>query len=167
MQSILLCTQTKFFFLYIFCSRHHLATPTHPPCHQTSSFGHPTHPPLWWRNTWMVPNTFRGNQFIRVLFEPPHEPIDLLKIWSDYLAFLRLNIVKQIGIPVFSVACNMSSLPIYLNLIFDIFKLNLIFFLVWNSKNSVYFKLEAGTKSQVQTKKNQVITTWFFLSSLK
>ena len=27
----------------------------HPPCHQTSSFGHPTHPPLWWRITWMVP----------------------------------------------------------------------------------------------------------------
>ena len=41
--------------MYIFCSRHHLATPTHPPCHQTSSFGIPTHPPLWWRNTWMVP----------------------------------------------------------------------------------------------------------------
>ena len=35
--------------------RHHLATPTHPPCHQTSSFGQPTHPPLWWRNTWMPP----------------------------------------------------------------------------------------------------------------
>ena len=31
--------QVKIFFW----SRHHLATPTHPPCHQTSSFGQPTH----------------------------------------------------------------------------------------------------------------------------
>ena len=46
----------SFFYLYIFWSRHHLATPTHPPCHQTSSVGQPTHPPLWWRNTWMPPN---------------------------------------------------------------------------------------------------------------
>ena len=45
----------KVFFLVYFCSRQHLATPTHPPRHQTWSFGHPTHPPLWWRNTWMVP----------------------------------------------------------------------------------------------------------------
>ena len=49
-----LSTQTKFIFLVYFWSHQHLATPTHPPCHQTSSFGHPTHPPLWWRNTWTV-----------------------------------------------------------------------------------------------------------------
>ena len=42
----------KFFSLYIFWSRQHLAIPTHPPCHQTSSFGHPNHPPLWWSLTW-------------------------------------------------------------------------------------------------------------------
>ena len=44
-----------FFSLYIFWSHQYLANPTHPPCHQTSSFGHPTHPALWWHNTWMVP----------------------------------------------------------------------------------------------------------------
>ena len=32
-----------FFSLYIFWSHQHIATPTHPLCHQTSSFGHPTH----------------------------------------------------------------------------------------------------------------------------
>ena len=45
----------KVFSLYIFWSRQHLATPTQPSCHQASSIGHPTHPPFWWRNTWMVP----------------------------------------------------------------------------------------------------------------
>ena len=54
-QPFFLRTQTKFFSLYIFWSRQHLANSTNQPCHQTSSFGHPTHPPLWWLNTWMVP----------------------------------------------------------------------------------------------------------------
>ena len=42
-------------FFLIFCSHQHLATPTHPPCQQTSAIGYPTHPPLCWCNTWMVP----------------------------------------------------------------------------------------------------------------
>ena len=35
--------KTKIFSLYVFWSCQHLATPTHPP--------------LWWHNTWIVPNS--------------------------------------------------------------------------------------------------------------
>ena len=70
----------KRFFCWIFfcwfCSRQHLANTTHPPCQQMSAIGHPTHPPLCWRNIWMVSNlilfeeTFCSTNERNVTFSP-------------------------------------------------------------------------------------------------
>ena len=57
----------NFFSLHIFWSHYHLVTPTHPP--------------LWWRNTWTVP--YQNNQARYILFLTHFEICRLLK--SFYL----------------------------------------------------------------------------------
>ena len=111
-QPFSLRTHTKFFSLYIFWSHQHLATPTLPPCHHTSSFGHPTHPPLWWCNTWMVPKwvkpsssfslplhfrnhskfqTFQENLIFGLIFwRSLHNPIMFLYLKLSSSAFFRV-----------------------------------------------------------------------------
>ena len=43
--------------------------------HQKLTFSNPTHPPLWWRNTWMVP--FKKNCYTKKKFGRPKK-----RIWS-------------------------------------------------------------------------------------
>ena len=54
------------------------------------------------------------------------------------------------------------EIPMYLHLVFVILKLNLTFFwIIWNSENTVYLKLEILRlqKYQVQTRKTQISST--------
>ena len=74
-----------FFLVYFLIKSSFLATPTPPPCHQISSFGQPTHPPLWWRNTWMPLKVFVHENY-NIDF-----PTDLMDVNNNQSTLLNLR----------------------------------------------------------------------------